>query len=142
MGDIGIRYYFFDGDEIMRVGVDTEKRFPKLAGRQVPWVTVFFSRSTKEILSVRFDPANINPAGEWTSDIEDHYAAQALEEFFTVGSGKVASLRPSYMSSIKLTDSQKEILRSRIDRDFGAGSWNSIPPKNKALLWSTGRTYE
>ena len=60
MGDIGIRYYFLDGDEIMRVGVDTKKTFPKLAGRQVPWVTVLFQRSTKEILSIRFDPANIN----------------------------------------------------------------------------------
>ena len=48
MGDIGLRYYFIDGDKIMRVGVDTEKRFPKLAGRQVPWITVIFLRSTKK----------------------------------------------------------------------------------------------
>ncbi len=142
MGDIGLRFYFFDGDAIMRVGVDTKKTFPKLAGRQIPWVTVLYKRGTKEIIQVRFDPANINPAGEWTSDIEDRYAAEVLEELFTERSSKVASLRASYMSSIKLTDSQKEILRNRIDRDFGPGTWGNIPPKNKALLWSTGRTYE
>jgi|GEM_PF-2630730 hypothetical protein len=139
---LGLRYYFFDGNKIMRVGIDTEKLFPKLAGRQVPWVTVIYDRSTKELWSIRFDPANINPAGEWTSDIEDRYAAQALGEILFGRSSKVASLRTSYMSSIKLTDSQKEILRNRIDRDFGPGTWDSIPPKNKALLWSTGHTYE
>jgi hypothetical protein len=77
MGDIGIRFYFFDGDKIMKVGVDTKKRFPALAGRQVPWVTVFFLRSTKEIQSIRFDPANINTAGEWKDELEGKYAAQA-----------------------------------------------------------------
>jgi hypothetical protein len=46
MGDIGIRYYFFDGDKIMRVGIDTERCFPELAGRQVPWITVIYLRST------------------------------------------------------------------------------------------------
>ena len=141
MGDIGLRYYFFDGDEIMRVGVDTKKTFPKLAGRQIPWVTVLYQRNTKEILSVRFDPANINQAGEWTSDIEDQYAVQVMEEFFSGRSAKVTSLRP-HLSHIRRTDFQKEILRNRIDRDFGAGSWASIPSKNKTLLWSTGRTYE
>jgi DMSO/TMAO reductase YedYZ molybdopterin-dependent catalytic subunit len=142
MGDIGLRYYFFDGDRIMRVGVDTKKRFPNLAGRQVPWVTVIYLKSNKQIQSIRFDPANINEAGEWTSDIEDRYAAQVMQDIFTRRSNKVASLRASYMSSIKLTDSQKEILRNRIDRDFGVGTWNSIAPKEKALLWSTRRTYE
>jgi hypothetical protein len=140
MGDIGIRYYFLDGDRIFRVGVDA-KHFPKLAGRQMPWVTVLFQRSNKEILSIRFDPANINPDGEWTSNMEDRYAVQALGEALFGRSDKVASLRP-YLSRIKLTDSQKEILRNRIDRDFGPGSWESITPKEKALLWSTGRTYE
>jgi hypothetical protein len=87
------------------------------------------------------DPANINQAGEWTSDIEDRYAAQVLGEALSGRSDKVISLRP-YLSRIKLTDSQREILRNRIDVDFGAGTWDNIPPKNKALLWSTGRTYE
>jgi hypothetical protein len=36
----------------------------------------------------------------------------------------------------------KEILRNRIDRDFGPGAWASITPNEKALLWSTGRTFE
>jgi hypothetical protein len=93
-------------------------------------------------IAIRIDPANINLAGEWTSDIEDRYAAEALDKVFSRRSNKkVASLRP-YLSRIKLTDSQKEILRNRIDRDFGSGAWANIPPKNKALLWSTGRTYE
>ena len=140
MGDIGIRYYFFDGDRIMRVGIDTEKRFPKLAGRQVPWVTVIFLRSTKEIQSICFDPANINPAGEWKDELEGKYAAQALGNALFGRSDKVTSLR--HRPRIKLTDSQKEILRNRIDRDFGPGAWASITPKNKSLLWSTGRTYE
>jgi hypothetical protein len=94
-----------------------------------------------ELAAIRIDPANINRAGEWTSDIEDRYAAQALGEVLSGRSGKVISLRPC-LSHIKLTDSQKEILRNQIDRNFGFGTWDSIPPKNKALLWSTGRTYE
>jgi hypothetical protein len=141
MGDIGIRYYFFDGDEIMRVGVDTKKLFPKLAGRQVPWVTVIYLRSNKGIQSIRFDPANINTAGEWKDDMEGRYAAQVMGEALFGRSDKVVSLRPR-LSRIKLTDSQKEILRNRIDRDFGAGAWAGITPKEKALLWSTGHTFE
>ncbi len=138
---LGLRYYFLDGNEIIRVGLGTKKRFPKLAGRQVIWITVTFYKNTGELAAIRIDPANINQAGEWTSDIEDRYAAQALGEVLSGRSGKVISLRP-YLSRIKLTDSQREILRNRIDVDFGAGTWDNIPPKNKALLWSTGRTYE
>jgi hypothetical protein len=129
MVKLGLRYYFLDGNEIIRVGLDTKKRFPKLAGRQIIWITVTLYKDTRELAAIRIDPANINRAGEWTSDIEDRYAAQALGEVISGRSGKVTSLRP-YLSHIKLTDPQKEILRS------------SIPPKNKALLWSTGRTYE
>jgi hypothetical protein len=140
MGDIGIRFYFFDGDKIMKVGVDTKKRFPALAGRQVPWVTVFFLRSTKEIQSIRFDPANINTAGEWKDELEGKYAAQSMEEILLGRPDNVVSLRRR--SRITLTDSQKEILRNRIDWDFGTGTWDSLTPKEKALLWSTGRTFE
>ena len=135
-----LRYYFLDGNEIIRVGIDTKKLFPKLAGRQVIWITVTFYKDTNELDSIRIDPANINQVGEWTSDIEDRYAAQVLGDALSGRSGKVISLRP-YLSHIKLTDPQKDILRNRIDRDFGAGTWDSIPPKNKALLWSTGRTF-
>jgi hypothetical protein len=140
MVGLGLRYYFLEDNEIIRVGLDAKKRFPKLAGKQVIWITVTYHKDTMELAAIRIDPANINQAGEWTSDIEDRYAAEALEEvLFRESNRKVVSLRP-YLSRMKLTDPQKEILRSRIDHDFGAGTWDSIPPKNKTLLWSTGRT--
>jgi hypothetical protein len=141
MARLGLRYYFLDGNEIIRVGLDTKKLFPKLAGKQVIWITITFHKDTMKLAAIRIDPANINQAGEWTSDIEDRYAAQVLGEALSGRSGKVISLRP-YLSRIKLSDSQREILRNRIDVDFGAGTWGSIPPKNRALLWSTGRTSE
>jgi hypothetical protein len=145
MGDIGFRFYFIDGDKIMRVGLDA-KCFPKLAGRQVTWITVIFQRSNKEIMSIRFDPANIDPGGNWNCDLEHKWAAATMDKIFRKvlvkeESDKVTSLRPRLLR-IKLTDYQKEVLRNRIDRDFGPGSWNRITPEEKALLWSTGRTFE
>ena len=132
MGDIGIRYYFFDGVRIMRVGIDTKKLFPKLTGSQVPWVTVIYHRSNKEILSIRLDPANINSAGEWTHNIEDRYAAQALDEVLTKKSDKVASLRHRQQGENQ-TDrfSKRDILRNRIGRELGAGAWDRVSAQMK-----------
>lgn len=47
MGDIGLRYYFLDGDKIMRIGLDA-KCFPKLAGRQVVKIEVAFNKDSKK----------------------------------------------------------------------------------------------
>lgn len=144
VGDVKQRVYFVEVDKVYKVGLDTKRVFPNLAGKMVPYVTVIFRKGeVPEILQVRVDPAYINPEGQWKiTDFEHRCAASAMEKIFD---GLVENTKDKKVSRISyrpvrimLTDNQKELIKVRIDKDFGVGIWNSLPPHLKMDLWKKG----
>ena len=146
MSVLGMKFYFIMDKRIIKVGLDTKKRFPYLAGKKVPWITVTFNKIENRIIEIRIAPAYINSDGYWTLEVESRHVATVINKIFQgIGifkeenKGNIVSFeyKPTL---IKLTDFQKELVKKRIDHDFGKGTWDRLPPSFKVNLWSKGIT--
>jgi len=141
MSNIGVKIYFIEGEKIYRVGLNTKKRFLHLAGKTIPYVTfIFMKGDSPEILEIRVDPAYINPEGYWSvSEFDRKRVAYVIGEFLSPNKNKkITKLRPRPFIDI-LTNKQKEIIIERFKKDFGPGSWETLPYNCKMDLWKKGR---
>ncbi|MTI84911.1 MAG: hypothetical protein FH756_13690 [Firmicutes bacterium] len=144
---IGTKIYFVEKNRVYRVGLDTKKVFPALAGTMVPYVSVIYDKDdSKKITNIRIDPAYINCDGQWKVSEFEHRQMQTIldEEFSSIlpevskKNEKVTSMKYK-PKPIKLTDKQKELVKERIKKDFGDDAWGKLPGWAKANLWKNGR---
>jgi hypothetical protein len=139
---VGLKMYLLVGDNIIRIGLDTKRLFPHLANKAVPSLQVIFEKTNPlRIFEVRVDPCHFDSEGKYKVDEWERIRAMSvLSEVLSLepADDKVINLKPKpYIAS--LTEKQKELIKSQIDKDFGVNTWESLPPNLKVGLWKTGR---
>lgn len=139
----GTRTYFLKKGRIIKVGSDTwcSRVFPDLAGKSAVRVEVVFDRSRTYIVRIIMDYIYFDEDGRINHYPQDLRLAELLERGLSESErqekarGKVLLFRYRPKRVI-MTDLQKQLLKERINRDFGEGTWESLPGQMRKGLWA------
>lgn len=139
----GTRTYFLKEGSITRVGSDCwcSRVFPNLAGGSAVRVEVVFDRRRAYICRIIADFIFFDEDGRINFYPQDLRLAGLLERGFSEpgwrekARGQVVFFRYRPKRVI-MTDLQKRLLRERINRDFGEGTWERLPGQVRRGLWA------
>jgi len=144
MAKVGVKYYLIINDEIIKIGLDTKRVFLDLANQTVPSFQVIFKKDDPStILEIRVDPHHFDSRGKYKADefVMQRATTAISNAFFSAdpaSNNRVVELRPRAYISV-LTETQKILLKSRLNKDFGPNAWESLPAHMKLVTGSSHR---
>lgn len=140
MSVLKVRWYIIDEDRIQRIGLDTKRIFPHLANKKAVQVWVFFRvvDNSKVIENIQIQWLYFDSDGNIDLSYSEKVAVSALDSYFSQErNDNVVSMRYKPLKVV-LSDQQKKLLKSVIEKDFDPDSWESLPGWFIQNLWSKG----
>ncbi len=140
--DVGSRYYFVDGGELVNIGAHATKALPQYAGRTMNVFSYIFARRDNTILELRVESLLIDADGKIDSDHywKEMYSAPTLMDDESGMKGIDIKARRMKKRAIEsITSAQKEMIKERVNRNLKSpNAWEQISPKMKADFMTNG----